>query len=293
MNGKRPSSGAPIALEAPGVPSNSVRSSTTSSARHDDQQRDRARVAAQLAQHAARGRERDARGSRRGPASTSARNAASTSSRARVGASSSAGVSSASRLAVAHEQQPVAALGLVHHVAGDEQRRARVGERAERVPESRRSTGSSPTVGSSSTSSSGSPSSAVGQRDAGLLAARQRRDDAALGAGEPDRRDRRVDVVRAPTPRMAREVVEVLAHGEVAVDGRRLGHVADAAAQRGAPAGRPSTVTAPAGDPLDADDRAHQRGLAAARWAEQADDLAGGDGEGQGAKDLPPAPDDP
>src|SRR5690349_22006874 len=37
--------------------------------------------------------------------------------------------------ALAHQQQPVAALGLVHHVAGHEDRRTGRGERVEGAPE--------------------------------------------------------------------------------------------------------------------------------------------------------------
>ena len=45
------------------------------------------------------------------------------------------GVSVGDDRAVAHQQQPVAALGLVHHVAGDEHRGAGVGEPVEQRPE--------------------------------------------------------------------------------------------------------------------------------------------------------------
>ncbi len=47
----------------------------------------------------------------------------------------SSGVPSAMIRAVAHQQQPVAALGLVHHVAGDEDRRPVVGEAVEQRPQ--------------------------------------------------------------------------------------------------------------------------------------------------------------
>ena len=57
--------------------------------------------------------------------------------------------------------------------------------------------------------------------------------------------------------------------GEVVVHAGGLGDVADPVPQAAEPAGSPSTVTVPERDLLHADDRAHQRGLAAAGRAEQ------------------------
>ena len=71
------------------------------------------------------------------------------------------------------------------------------------------------------------------------------------------------------------EEAEVLRDGEVVVHAGRLGDVADpVAAAACCPAGRPSTVDRAALDDLHADDRAHQRGLAAAGRPEQPGDLA-------------------
>ena len=81
------------------------------------------------------------------------------------------------------------------------------------------------------------------------------------------------------------EVVEVLACGEVGVDGRRLGDVADPGAQV-AVARRTAEDGEGAGDVrLRADDRPHQGGLAAAAGAEQAGDAAARDGEAEPVED--------
>ena len=110
---------------------------------------------------------------------------------------------------------------------------------------SRRSTGSRPTVGSSRTSTSGSFEQRRRERHACPLATGEPPDEPARLVAETDPSDRRVDAV-ARDAEHAREVVEVLAHGEIAVDGGRLGHVRRAG--RAAPASRPaapSTVTSP------------------------------------------------
>ena len=58
MNGNSPSSGAPIRWKTGGSAVEHVPQQRSSSARHDEQQRDRARVVADLPQHALRGRAR-------------------------------------------------------------------------------------------------------------------------------------------------------------------------------------------------------------------------------------------
>ena len=73
------------------------------------------------------------------------------------------------------------------------------------------------------------------------------------------------------------EVAHVVDDAQVVVDGRILRHVADAPAQ-GSGAGRlAEDRDAARGEDLGSDDAAHQRGLAAARRAEQAGDGAAGD----------------
>jgi hypothetical protein len=80
---------------------------------------------------------------------------------------------------------------------------------------------------------------------------------------QADRGEGLVDPARSDVED-AREIVEVLAHRQVAVDGRRLGDVADLRAQRGRPGGAAEHAHLAARDDLDADDGAHERRLAAA-----------------------------
>ena len=126
----------PDALERPGNALEHVLEEHDEGARDDDDQRQRANVAPELAEHALCGRDDDS-GIHAGAVSDvriSRRNASST-SRAPVRSSNPAGESDAQDPPVAHQQQAVAAFGLVHDVARDEQRRARLGERAEALPE--------------------------------------------------------------------------------------------------------------------------------------------------------------
>ena len=217
-----------------GVPSKTHLISAIEHARHDEHQRERARVAAQLRQHAAApwpGRI----GGLTPPALDQARKASSMAS-VPVAAQQELGGVGGEDAAVAHEQEGVAALGLVHHVARDEQGRAAVGEAAEHRPEVVRSTGSRPTVGSSSTSSSGSRAARpratrapAGRRRGGRPGGRRG------GRDRPSRSPRRRAAGRAEH---AGEVAQVLADGQVGVDRRRLRDVADPAAQ--AAASRPA-----------------------------------------------------
>ena len=141
MNGNSASSAGPSAVE----------DGAGQSVEHPPQQRHQQRsgstssiasgavVAAELG--AARGRRRRAviRGvhaASSSSASTSARNALSMSSVPVLLADPVGGVVGDDR-ALAHQQQPVAALGLVHHVAGDEDRRAAVGELGGTAPTGR------------------------------------------------------------------------------------------------------------------------------------------------------------
>ena len=74
----------------------------------------------------------------------------------------------------------------------------------------------------------------------------------------------------------ASEEHEVLAHGEVAVDRRRLGHVADTRAQRRRAGGIAEHRNRAAGNLLDAHDRAHESRLAAAARPQKAGHRTGG-----------------
>lgn len=132
---------------------------------------------------------------------------------------------------------------------------------------SRRSTGSRPTVGSSRTRTSGLPSSAVAS-EARPLASGELADHAIALAPEPDRHDHAVDLGGRRSDDGG-EVTQVLADGQVAVAGRRLRHVRDAASQRRRPGRLPEHAHRSRLDPLDADVRADQRRLAAPARAEQ------------------------
>ena len=136
---------------------------------------------------------------------------------------------------------------------------------------STRSTGSRPTVGSSSTSSSGSRAARRPARP-GCAGRRRASPTSCVGLRAEPVASMTRSTSPAGAPSTRAEVVEVLPHGEVVVDARPPGSRSRrGGAGRGArPAGRaPSTV--PVVDPLHADDRAHQRGLAAAARAEQPD----------------------
>ena len=186
-------------------------------------------------------------------------------------------------LALPHQQQAVAALGLVHDVRGDEDGAAFVGEPVEELHRSRRRTGSRPTVGSSSTSSSGSPSRATA-RETGLRWPPERRPASSSACGP-----RSTSVMARSTwsggsrcGRARRRSSRGSGGGQIGVDGRRLGDVADAGRSARSPAG-PSTEGA--GDlGLRADDGAHQGGLAAAGGAEEAGDAAAGRLERHGVR---------
>src|SRR5690349_4812637 len=162
-----------------------------------------------------------------------------------------------------------AAVGLVHHVARHEQRRARLRQPGEGLPQV-------------------APEQRV-EADGGLVEHEQRRlvqergcerHPRALAAGErphhaagervhADGRDDGVDALRRRAEHCG-EVAQVLAHRQVAVDRRRLGHVADARPQRPRPGRLAEHGHRPRGDDLHADDGAHERRLAAAARAEQA-----------------------
>ncbi len=152
--------------------------------------------------------------------------------------------------------------------------------------EVRRRTGSSPTVGSSSTSTSGWPSNAVpSETRARCPPERPHRRSAA--SGELD--DRSVSATRARRAEHAGEVAQVLADGEVDVDGGRLGHVGDPRAQRRTTGRLAEHAHVARLDELHADDGAQQRGLAAAARPEQAGDAPAGDGEVEPVEHAPVA----
>ena len=158
--------------------------------------------------------------------------------------------------ALAHQQQPVAAGGLVHHVAGDQHRGAGLGEPVEGLPQL--------------------DAQHRVEADGGLVEDQQRRfaeqrdgqrDPASAGRRRAGRRcwsrwlvegdglDALVDPVGADAEDPGEEA-EVLGDGEVVVHAGLLGDVADLVAQgRRRRRAIPSTSTLAAGDPLHADDR--------------------------------------
>ena len=135
---------------------------------------------------------------------------------------------SAEQRAVAHEQQAVAALGLVHHVARDEQRGAGCGEPVERSPRAR---GAGPDRGRRSARRGRAAPARFEQRGGERDRGPARRPTASRRSGPRGRRGRRREHLGhavAADADEAREVAEVLGHREVAVDRRGLGDVADA-----------------------------------------------------------------
>ena len=134
MNGISASSGGPSELNplAAGVAEHPPQQ-RQDQARQHEQHRQGPVVAPQLGQDP-RGDGAGDPGAHAAAPSTSARNASSTSV-VRVRARRSPGGLGGEQRAVPHQQQPVAALGLVHHVAGDQHRRAVVGEPVEHRPQ--------------------------------------------------------------------------------------------------------------------------------------------------------------
>ncbi len=193
--------------------------------------------------------------------------------------------------AVAHQEQAVAAFGLVHDVGRDEQRGAAVGQAVEEVPEVPAEYGVEPDGRFVQDQQVRGAEQGDGQRDAAALATGERAGEGVGASGQVDVVDGAGDGLAAGGPVGAArvqdrgEVVEVLPDGEVGVDGGRLGDVADAGAQ-GRISGGVAQDVEDAGDlGLGAGHRPHEGGLAAARGAEEAGDAAGGDGEVEGVQD--------
>ena len=111
------------------------------------------------------------------------------------------------------------------------------------------------------------------QRDARALAAGEAADHLVDVYAEAHGRNRLLDP-RARRAEHAGEELEVLAHAEIAVDGRSLGDVADPAAQPLGARRRAQDLDLARLDDLHADYRPHQGRLAATAGAEQPGDLA-------------------
>ena len=128
--------------------------------------------------------------------------------------------------AVPHEQEPVAVVGLVHHVARDEQAGAAVGEVAESGPQIAPQHG----VEADGRFVEHQHGRVVQKRRCERyprpLPAGEPADDPAREVSQADRRDHGVHPLRR-CPEHAGEVAQVLLHRQVAVYRRGLGHVAD------------------------------------------------------------------
>jgi hypothetical protein len=122
-------------------------------------------------------------------------------------------------------------------------------------------------VGSSSTSTSGRPSSALASETRALAAGHRVHD--LVGERRERDGDERVVDPRAGHAQDARDVAQVLARGQVGVDGGRLGDVGNRGAQSGRPRGLTEHLDFPRLDHLSAHQRPHQGGLAAAAGSQQ------------------------
>ena len=193
--------------------------------------------------------------------------------------------------ALAHQDQPLAAARLVHHMRGHQQGGAAlVAQAVEDRPELLAEHWVEADGGLVEDEQLRGPEQGDGE-------VRPRELTAAEAAGElvalADQRDLLDHPLRIAGRRAehAREVSEVLEHAEVGVERRRLGRVADAAAQRCAPRGQAEDGDGAAGDLLHPDDGAEQGGLAAAAGAEQPRHGAAGDAHVEVGEHLAPAAD--
>lgn len=173
--------------------------------------------------------------------------------------------------ALAHEEQVVAALGLVHDVGGDEDRRAAGGgDVVEEVPQVAAQDGVEADGGFVEDQELGSAEQGDGEGDAAALAAGEVAGEGAGAAGEVDVGDGAGDgggsAVGGGSAGVedGGEVVEVLPDGEVVVDAGCLGDVADAGAEPGVAGGVAEDVEGAGDVGLGADDGAHEGGLSAA-----------------------------
>ena len=177
--------------------------------------------------------------------------------------------------ALAQQEQAVAAHRLVHDVARDEHRAPVGGEASEQVPQVAPQHGVEPDRRLVEHEHLGVADEGAREVRARLLPATEVLDPRVGVVGEVDRRDGPVDRVGAD-PHDLRDVGDVVAHRQVAVDARRLGEVPDPVTQ----GRRPGLLTehrhgAP-GDDLHPHDRPHEGRLASPARPQQPDDLAAG-----------------
>jgi hypothetical protein len=132
--------------------------------------------------------------------------------------------------ALPHQQQPVAALGLVHHVARDQHCRTRRREAVEERPEVVSQHGVEAHGGLVEDQQVRSAQQRDSEADPVALPAGEPPDDPVAVVTESDGVDRLVDGA-GRHPEHAGKEGEVLGDGQVAVHARRLGDVADPAPQ--------------------------------------------------------------
>lgn len=176
-------------------------------------------------------------------------------------------------MTLTHQQQVTAVVGFVHHVTGNQQSGAAVGQIMELAPQIRAQHRVETHRRFVQHEQLGPADQRAGQRYPGALASGKVSTVGGAVVGQPHQLDSRVGRV-AVEPVQRREVADVVDDSQVVVNGRVLRHVSDASAQHGRP-GRPAQDCDPTcGDDLGADDAAHQGGLAAAGRTEQAGDGA-------------------
>jgi hypothetical protein len=170
---------------------------------------------------------------------------------------------------VAEEQERVAVLRLVHHVARHEQGLAPLGEPVEQRPEVAAEHGIEPHGRLVEDEDLGLPEERHREGDARLLAARQTRDDVVRMAAQRDVRHRACYGFPFGSEDSGEEA-KVLAHREVAVDRNRLRHVRNPGAKRSRARRDAENLDRPGGDQLYADDRTDERRLPASARSEEA-----------------------
>jgi len=131
----------------------------------------------------------------------------------------------------------------------------------------------------------------AGEGGPGTLSAREVAGDGAGVAREVDLGEGAVDGIGRGAEHPG-EVADVVPDGEVVVEARRLGHVADRATERRRAGWPAEDGHRAAGDDLDTDDRPDQRRLARAGGAQQSDDLTPRDGDAEVGQHVAPTADD-
>ena len=176
--------------------------------------------------------------------------------------------------------------------AGDQQGRARVGKPVEHLPQIAAEYRVQAHGRLVEHQHVGAAEQGDGEAHPGELAAGERAGHAALEPRQAEVGDRPRDGVGQllpAQPEHGAEIAQVLGQREVRVDGRILGGVPDAGSQLRMPGRQSEQPYLAGGYALHTDERAQQRGLAAAARPEQPGDLPANDPEGQAVEDRVPA----